>query len=242
MEQETQTQATETTETAPATETAPTETGWNYAEGVAGSGDRPEWFNTKYNTMEDQAKGYNELQSKLGGFTGNPDAYTLNDGVTANADNPLFTGLQEIGAKYGMNNDMYNEIISMHNANDPMSEVSQAQARETQIKQLGDNAESRIKNLQDWVGANVPAEFKENILNWTQTAQDVQALEAFIGMTKGQKLASEGAVNTTPAFSEDGLKELQFAENDRGQRLMSVDPTYANKVRAYTASLMELQN
>jgi hypothetical protein len=217
------------------------ESTWSYAEGVAGTGEKPEYFKSdKYKTLADQAKAYIDAESRLGGFTGAPsDGYKLNEGIEADANNPLFKGLTEIGAKYNMNNDMYNDIISMYNkqtANDA------AAYREAQLKELGDDGQTRIKNINDWVNANVPADFKENFLNWSQSAKDIQALETLIGMTKGQKVGDPSVSKQTAAFTEEGLKELQFAKNERGQRLMSVDPAHAKKVREYIAELTSLQN
>jgi len=211
---------------------------WSYAEGVAGNGDKPEWLKDKYKTVEAQARSYAELESKLGGFTGKPEQYTLGEGVEVDANDPLFKGLGEIGAKYNMNNDMYQEIVGMYN--NYQQEGAQAY-REQQLAELGDEANTRIKNIQDWVGANVPEAYRDNFLNWSQSAKDIEAIETLIGMTKGQKMASE-ATPTAPAFTEEGLAELQFATNDRGQRLMSVDPAHARKVRAYIAELNKLQN
>lgn len=231
MAEETVTQTTEsatstetTTETAPAAESQ-TET----------TTENPEWFKAnKYKTVEDQAKAYGELESKLGGFTGKPEAYSLNEGIEADSNNPLFAGLGEIGAKYNMNNDMYNDIVSMYNTQ--VTEDATAY-REAQLKELGADGETRIKNINDWVGANVPADFKDNFLNWSQSAKDVAALEALIGMTKGQKVGNPEVTKQTAAFTEEGLKALQFELDDRGHRKMSTNPDHAKKVREYSANL-----
>lgn len=212
---------------------------WSYDDNASGAGDRPEWFKEKYKTVAEQAKAYNELESKLGGFTSAPvDGYSLNEGIEADAENVLFKNLGEIGAKYNMNNDMYNEIVGMYNEH---SKVEAQQFREAQISELGDNAQSRIKNLQDWAGANIPEGLRDNFLNWSQSAKDIEAMEALIGLTKGQKLATE-AVPVKAEFTEEGLKELQFAENERGQRLVSVDPAHLAKYRSYSENLHKLQS
>ncbi len=46
-------------------------------EGIKGTGEVPEWLDTKYKSVADQAKGYAELSKKFGGFKGAPkDGYT----------------------------------------------------------------------------------------------------------------------------------------------------------------------
>ena len=45
---------------------------WFYDKDIAATGDRPEWLNEKYTSAVEQAKGYNELSKKFGGFKGAP--------------------------------------------------------------------------------------------------------------------------------------------------------------------------
>jgi hypothetical protein len=202
--------------------------------------EHPEWFKaSKYKTIEDQAKAYGELESKLGGFTGKPEEYTLGEGIEVDAENALFKGLQEIGGKYNMNNDMYNELISMYNGH------AQAEAEAmtaSEMAALGENAQGRIQNVQDWVKANMPADMANDTLLLGRTAGEVKALEALIGMTKGTKIAPPDTVTSTPEFSEEAYKEMRFATDEHGRRLMSVDPAYKAKVQKYAQNLHDLQN
>lgn len=217
---------------------AATESTWSYADGVAGSGDAPEWFKAgKYNSVSDQAKAYGELETKLGGFTGAPEQYALADGLDIDTSNPLFDGFAEIGKKYNMNNDMYNEVLSLYaKTNAEQQEAFIAQQR----AELGENGEARLNNLKDWVTANIPEGLREQVVNWSQTAKDVEALEALVGLTKGQKIASPDKVNTAPEFTEEGLHKLQFEQDDYGRRRMSTDPKHRAKVHAYMEELMKL--
>lgn len=194
------------------------------------------WFKSdKYKTVEDQAKAYTELEKKFGAFVGKPEEYTLPEGIEADPDNPLFQKLGEIGSKYNMNNDMYTEIISMYN--EVQSQQQEAFIAE-QKAQLGDNGETRLKNINDWVKANVPESMRENVINWTQTAADVEALETFINMTKGQKIATPDMVTTTPEFTEEGLRKLMSETDDYGRRRVKVDPAFRKKVNEYRAQLV----
>ena len=206
---------------------------YNYAEGVAGAGDKPEWFkDSKYKTVSDQAQAYSELEAKLGGFTGKPDEYTLNEGIEVD-NTTLLDGLKEIGTKYNMSNEMLNDLVSMQLKSE---ETALAEFKEREISNLGENGQARIDNINDWLGANVSEGLKEMLGNAAQTAEDIGFIEEFIKASKGQPLASAESVPSSSAYTQEGLNELQFATDERGNR-KSRDPEYRAKVNAYAEKL-----
>ena len=65
----TETQSTETTEQPSWYFTAPSDDN----EGVPGNGELPSWFKVdKYKSVDEQAKAYNELATRFGGFEAAP--------------------------------------------------------------------------------------------------------------------------------------------------------------------------
>lgn len=227
--QSTEAQSTESTEAATPS--------FNYAEGIAGSGEKPAWFkDSKYTTVADQAKAYGELETRLGGFTGKPDEYSFNEGISAE-DSPMLNGLKELGAKYNMNNDMFNDIVSM---NLKAEEDAQAAYQAKEIENLGENGQARIDNVNDWLGANVSEGLKNFLSDNARSAEDIGFIEEFIKASKGQPLADANIVASTSAFTDEGLRELQFAQDERGNRL-SRNPEHRKKVNDYAEKLL-LQN
>ncbi len=142
---------TDTTATSDTTADTLTENAWSYAEGVAGAGDKPDWYkDSKYKSISDQAKAYGDLEAKLGGFTGSPEEYAFNEGSEADAAN--YEGLRELGKKHNMSNELYNEIVSMHTA---QSDADLEANMTREIEGLGDNGQQRIDNVNDYLKANM---------------------------------------------------------------------------------------
>jgi len=228
MENETQT---ETAQTEAIVETQQTEA--PQTEVV----DNKEWFkSSKYKTVEDQAKAYSELEKKLGGFVGSPESYALREGIEIDADTPLLKGLDEIGKKYGMNNEMYNDIISMYSESET-AELENFKSK--QMEDLGSDGAIRIQNINDWTKVNATPELREFLERTATTANDVTQIEALIALTKGQKLAPSTVTSKTPSHSEEELQKMVSAKNERGQRLLSVDPGYRAKVNEYRKNLLK---
>jgi len=226
MAEETSTQ----TETVEETQEA---SSWNYGEGVKGEGDRPEWFNEKYTTVADQAKGYNELQTKLGGFIGAPEEYTLAEGLESD-DTALMSGIADIGKKYNMSNDMYNDVVKMVNE---ASATDIQSFRDSEMEALGNNAQTRIDNINSWLSANASQEFKDFLGGATQTAGQVEMVEGFIKSMKGSTPAPSDNVASQPKYTQEGYEELLSAKDENG-RLKTRDPRYLAKTREYATKLV----
>ena len=106
------TEATQSTQSSQSTETA-AEPSWFWGEGAPGQGDKPEYLMDKYKSISEQARGYKELlmhhNDKLKGFVGTPeDGYERGEG---NEENALMGMLSEVGAKYGMNQEMFGALV-----------------------------------------------------------------------------------------------------------------------------------
>lgn len=187
-------------------------------------------YANKYKSISELEKGYNNLQSKLGKFTGAPEAYETNEGVEISEDNPLFGKLQELGKEIGLNNDGFNALVQMYN--DSMEEqqaIYDEQAKEEMAK-LGDNANERIQNIADWTKANL-SEAEQAVVDRISTdAETVQFIESMIARSKPQGVAQDNQVANAQKYDKDKLRDMQLATDKNGNRLMSVDRNYYNKV------------
>ncbi len=237
---ETPTEEPAATETPSATETkteTPTETpSWLWAEGVPGQGDTPEWMmKDKYKSVQDQAKGYKELlmhyNDKLKGFVGTPEGgYDRGEG---NEENAMMSMLSEVGAKYGMNQEMFGELVEQYGGivtgmESERTEASQARVKE-EIGKLGDNADYRLKNIADFAKGNFDADGAEEFVNMATTAKGVEILEQLIANSKGTKVADSTKTAPIKTDVNEKLRELQFATNEQGQRLIEVDQSHRAK-------------
>lgn len=200
----------------PATIDAPAVTEWFASEGVAGVGDKPEFFNSdKYKTVADQAAAYPELAKKFGGFTGAPDEYktSMPDGIEGEiqADDPMLAKFTTWAKDNSLNQDAFTSLQHMFIENEFNN---QGAGRESELAALGDNAQSRLQNISDYAKANLSEDEYAGILEATTTAAGVTAIEALIAKTRT-------SIPTSPAVIDTGM-----SHSDIKARMS--DPRYAS--------------
>ena len=202
---------------------------WQLTPDIAGTGERPEWFDSKYKTVEEQAKAYPELAKRFGGFTGAPEgdyAVTVPEGMpegTEVVDNdPMLKGFAEMAKESNMSQEMFTQMTHWYMTND----YNNIQAhKESELAALGTNATERIKTLVDWGKANLDAEGYEQMQAMATTAGSVGVLEQLIsGMKASTVVPSEAVVD--PKTTREELDAM--VADPRYQ----TDPVYRKKVQA----------
>ena len=197
------------------------------AEGIKGAGEVPEWFNPKYGSVAEQAKGYSELEKKFGGFTGAPkDGYSAPEGVEP--DDALLSELQEFATKTNMSQDAFSEAWELLSAQaSAVEEVS----HEQEIAKLGDNAQQRIKTVEGFLKNNLDAEAYERVSKKVTNADAIELIEEIVSATAPAKLPIDGGEHPAGLTWADIEAEM-YKKNEYGQYLRSVDPKHDAKVLA----------
>jgi len=204
----------ETTTTEPSTAVEPTVT-----NETTGETTETTYADGTFKTVSDLEKGYTELRSsyskKLGGFDGSPEDYTYNDGIEKN------DFMETWGKDNQLSNDGMNSLIEGYT--NYQNEQAQAYQAE-QVKLLGDEAQARMINVNDFLNANIG----ENHNIDTQSAAGIESIEKLIAMTKQTAPATQEA---RPAIDAEQVKAMRFAiDSNSGARRMSIDPAYRAKV------------
>ena len=127
-----------------------------------------------------------------------------------------------------MNNDTLNALIQMQT---DTSKASEESYRAEQLKALGDDADTRIQAINDWSKNNVNDELKDAFNSLATSADGVGVLEHLIGLTKEQSPASSEFQNNSTSSLEE-VKAMFLEKDEFGNRKMSVDPVFRNKVNA----------
>lgn len=215
------------------------------AEAVAS--DKPDYLLDRYMTegksvdeaIAEQAKGYSELRSKLGAFTGAPDAYEPNiseelteAGFELLENDPLIEQFSEAAKEMGIDQGGFDKLLNIY-ATQQLAEMEAAKAAEpervkAEMAKLGTNADQRIKNVQDWVGANMSAEHKAGLEEIATSAPAVEAIEALIAKTRNAPQATATAAAPIGMTKEDALA-MRYVKDDNGNLKMSSDPAYRRK-------------
>lgn len=210
---------------------------WFWGEGVPGQGDAPEYLlNDKYKSVAEQAKGYKELlnryNDKFKGFTGAPESgYERPEAIEG--ESPLFDMLTQIGQKYNMSQDVLNDLVENYNGivgqfEEQRLEQSQARIKE-ELGKLGENASARLTNIADYAKANLDSDGAEELINMATTAKSVEVIERLINGNKPTKMADPSKTAQVPEDQYAKLREMQFATNEQGQRLIEVDMNHRKK-------------
>lgn len=151
---ETQTEGqTEGTDTSTTTETEATDEAkeeWYHADGVKGEGPRPEWLKEKYKSAAEQAKAYNDLEKRLGGFKGAPDKYDLSieghPDVKFADNDPLIEEWVTEAKAANMSQELMTKSLSTC-----MKALSANQPDiEAEIQKLGPNGKQEVNAISQW--------------------------------------------------------------------------------------------
>lgn len=220
-----------------------TEEAAEQVEQVIEAPENPEWLQSKYvvegktteESIAEQAKAYTELSGKFGAFTGAPDAYevVISDelkemGVDIASDDPMLLAAQEFAKESNMSQEGLNGLVNLY----AMQQVAEQKAGEDykaeQMKELGTNAESRIKNIQQWAGANLDTETLAGLEGFATNAGAVKALEQIIKMTGATSVdADESTAN--PGANAEEVNKMQFELDTNGNRRLQTDPEFKAK-------------
>jgi len=203
--------ATEAPEAQAQSETPVTQEGWMLSEGVNGEGDTPDWFKSgKYKTVADQAQAYAGLESKLGGFTGAPDEYTValdeELGYQIPDDDPMLGDFNKWAKEAGLSQDAHTDLLNMYVSN-TMNQM-EATNVDDEIKKLGGDAERRISDLTHWGQANLDSNEYEVLQSLATTADGFNLLEKLKSMTKDSAVSAPDTVKPVDSMTENKLYEM----------------------------------
>lgn len=187
---------------------------------------------TEADAAHEQAKAYTELQTKLGGFTGAPEDYKINvsdelkeKGVEIADDDPILEEAFKMAKDIGMNQDGFDKMLDIF----AMSKVAEQEASQLgvadEMKSLGNNAETRVNNLDAWGKANLPADLYDGFVDMAQSASAVKAMEQLISMTRNAPVSTD-TTKATPGVSSEELKAMQFETDEHGNRKMQTSPEF----------------
>ena len=207
---------------------------------------RPDWHLDKFETVEAQAKAYKDLDKlhgeKMTEFEslkktneefkskfGAPEAYEYPtiEGIEWDESDPMLVGFKELAKNSDMPQEKFNEYLEMYAANQAgMREASEQEYKE-EIAKI-QNFESRKKNIEDWLSANLP-NHADGFEALATDAKSFAALEALLEKA-GKAPASPKEYASMNVPSMDEIRAMQMAVDENGQRKMR-DPEYAAKVR-----------
>lgn len=200
------------------------------AEGIKGSGDKPEWYDSeRFKSVDQQAKSYLELEKKFGGFTGSPkDGYTLPEGV--DKDDTLAAEFINMAKELNMSQAGFDKGFELLSA---QMGVNQEINQEAELAKLGDNASQRIQNLENAL-KNKLGDGYDEVKGLVTTADSIILAEALIKAYAPVKLPIDGGDHPQGLTWADIEVEMN-KKDDFGRMLRSSDPAHNAKVERMMA-------
>ena len=201
------------------------------------------WNDETKTVNNDQVlESYNQLSSKFGAFTGAPDEYAFSlskdltsNGVELAADDPLIASFSEFAKEKGINQETANDLVNMFVESEYAKSLEGGEAETARVAEqmalLGDNAQQRVNNIDNWSKANLTPEQAEGLTGMATSAASVQAIEALIAKSKNAPMQTND-VNPASQISRQELETLQYARDEHGNRKMQSDPDYNKMVKA----------
>jgi hypothetical protein len=172
---------------------------WVLAEGVLGTGPKPEWFKgDKYVTVADQAKAYVDLEKRFGSFVGAPKEGKYDNKLPEGAavelvgDHPLLGTFSKWAGENQLSQKGYTELLGMLAEYEAQHVVDPAAVK----TQIGENADARINAVAQWGKANLDADGYEALrvaVSGPQAAAAFKVLEAAIAKSVQPSLPKPGA-------------------------------------------------
>lgn len=206
---------------------------------------RPEWLPEKFNTPEDLASSYSQLESKLGtsqdemrqqliaefeqtAIEGRPNTagdYVVPEGLDENLvnDNELFQWWANHAFENAYSQDEFEQGINMYaqalNANQPDLDAEKAA--------LGENADARIEAVDLWSQKFFPEEYQDAILGLGASANGIEALEYLMSQMSGSSMA--GNTGAIQPLNEGDLQSMM--RDERYWNPAKRDNAYVQKVQ-----------
>ena len=206
------------------------------SEGVAGSGDAPEWFKgDKYKTVADQAKGYSELSkmhgeltNKYKSFSGAPEAYEINSpeglDVQVDAEDPMLVRAQEWAKEQNMPQETFDGLVGMWAELQTAQSTALDEFQKEQISKI-ENYDSRNKNIANFLEANDMGDLAGVITS----AEQMEQFEKLLEMTGKAQLDVTSEGSSVP--TEEEINKLMFEKDEFGRQIYNYDKERQAKVR-----------
>jgi hypothetical protein len=206
---------------------------------------RPEWLPEKFNTPEDLASSYSQLESKLGtsqdemrqqlieefeqtAIEGRPDTagdYLVPEGLDENLvnDNELFQWWANHAFENAYSQEEFEQGINMYaqalNANQPDLDAEKTA--------LGENADARIEAVDLWSQKFFPEEYQDAILGLGASAKGIEALEFLMSQMSASSMA--GNTGAIQPLNEGDLQSMM--KDERYWNPAKRDNAYVQKVQ-----------
>jgi len=199
---------------------------WQYAEGVSGEGEVPEWFiANKYRTVEEQAKAANELRKKLGSKAEDaPEAYEIDyDSFGIKKDDPVLAEFNTFFKDMNVAQADYEKIIKKFVDIQTSHGESLEKQKTEAFNAFGPDTKETVGRLNTWIDNSFTAEEQDIVKSFMTSAEEVRVLEK---MRQGLPKSAPPTVHQTATASSYETYASVNADIRKNWTKMQSDPDY----------------
>lgn len=200
------------------------EPSWWWDKSTPGTGDRPDWLPNQFKSAEDAARSYQELSKKVGTA---PDVYDFSAG--AGWVEPDYEPMQELAAyakSKHVPQDVFDKMLGTVGKYLDEFKIDYNEEKAA----LGENAEDRLKTINNWAKSNFSEDTFHALTAHMQTADAVKAIEEI----RAKMIEN---MTTIPTGNEDagaGMESLEDIQSEMAANLEKYqnDAKYRREITA----------
>lgn len=205
---------------------------WYFDENIPGSGQRPEYLESKYRTVADQAKAYKEARKALGALSGAPESYDVdNFRDSINLESPAIKSFMEYSKNNRLNQDAVNSFLSTIKD----YEQSFVPNLADELSRL-DGGEQRHGVVEQWAKNNLSQAAFEVFNDIPKTAETIAFFDE-IRQKEAQSRSTGGAGLATAQQKPVTLSDVK-AELSANYKRYTSDPIYRQSIENRMALAM----
>lgn len=193
----------------------------------------PDWFmKDKYKTIDDQAKAYSELSSKMGRFWGSPqDNYSLEGIAGIEQNDPIIAHMMPALKEMGISQDGFKNLIDEYmKANESMAKS----VAENLKKVMTTTDVHTFNEIDKWMTASLTKEEQDYVKqNWLMTPEDFKMFNSMRLMAAPNSSVPNGTSNSSNFESSSQVENDKIKyrkELKSGARVQ--DKNYENQLAA----------
>ncbi len=201
---------------------------WFWAEGVPGTGPKPEFLQANFKNLSEQAKAYPELRKTLGAQKGAPEEYEFGElGPSIDRDNPVIKDFLIYAKENRLSQDAFSKTMKTY----VDYEQSKRPDPNAEIEKVGPDGAQKVTTIQNWVKNNLSKDAASALDNLPVTAPDIKMLDELRQLHA--KTLSKVPVGENPAadFKPLTKQEIENEMYQNRQRYME-DPDYRAQITA----------
>lgn len=198
--------------------------GWFWAEGVPGTGPRPDYLPEKFTSVADAAKARADLEKKLGSFTGAPESYEI-EHLELDPEQATLKTIIELGKELNMSQKGFDKLVSglMH-----AQEAEESVSLEEQVKEMGEEGQRLMRQYKHFTENNMQPEERELAKNWVKTKDDLRMFTDLVNAVYAKRLPTD---NTPYMGNHSETEDDIRAEMAKNLERYKKDDVYKKEIR-----------